>query len=748
MKTIVAKYLTFCLTILSILVSSPLRMTAKSQYIFRTINITDGLPDNYIRKIVADSAGYIYISTDKGICRYDGYRVSAIENTSINNNSFLTELKRPYSTTHASTKSTLIDRKGNVWIYDPFGYGIRCDSDNKKLFEKCIIKDVAVDTDGKLWIATNNSGIFILNTDNYQYENLLHDSSNHTTLPTNHTTCVYIDSISSTVWVGTSKNGVAVASLHIPEVTVHKSEVQQEVSCFSFMPDGNFLIGYDGGGLLKNDNKKIDLPIDVVTNLLYDEKENITYIATYGKGIYCLNGNKVYSLSNCGDNSPVAFSRQLYKDSEGNLWIGTFSNGIIRRSVNGDLQQFLSKNYPIGSNCIVGIEAYGNKLYVASSAAVSTVDLSTLKFKRLNTPNNINIRYFRVDKNGKPWIATENYLLVPGNIKLPLAHTRAMIFDKTGNCWLTTSDGMNVVIPSKSNDKHYKYYHFPANTDAKSNVFSKYAIYRKNNGNICAGMFGGYVEFNPKSLLELCNSSVNISSISINSSPAYVSENILINSKDTICINLTSLNYLVPNSGRFAYRLLPDTTIIPIDNANLTLKDIPAGTYKLQLIELNSGDTDEIDIEVKNMSSPAIYFIVILVMVIIAGGACALYFRNKRQNNISSETVSLTDKLFLEKLNSTIENELANIDFTIEMFASEMGMSRSNLYKKVSQLTGLSPLEYLRDKRIERGKKMLDEGHSFISQVAYSVGLSPKQFSKFFKEQFGCLPSEYIKSNK
>ncbi|MBO5456998.1 MAG: helix-turn-helix transcriptional regulator [Muribaculaceae bacterium] len=102
----------------------------------------------------------------------------------------------------------------------------------------------------------------------------------------------------------------------------------------------------------------------------------------------------------------------------------------------------------------------------------------------------------------------------------------------------------------------------------------------------------------------------------------------------------------------------------------------------------------------------------------------------------------------MEKLNQIIERESGNIDFSIEMFASQMGMSRSNLYKKVSQLTEMSPLEYLRDKRIEKGKKMLDDGHTFISQVAYSVGLSPKQFSKFFKEKFGCLPSEYIKPDK
>lgn len=745
MKISIIKNFIINYILLSIFIIIPIKLTAKSSYIFRTINCSDGLPDNYIRKITSDADGYIYIATNKGICRYNGQRITLVPDSVIKNNPKLNELTQPFSTTHVSSKTTLVDSKGNVWIYDPFGYGLECHNNGKRLFEKHIIKDLTEDPDGNIWVATNNSGIFILNTENYEYKNLTHDSSVHNSLPTNHTTCVYIDTVSSTVWIGTSQNGVAISSLYATDLEIYETDVKQNISCFSITSNNDILIGYDGGGLFRN-NHKIDLPIDVITNILDDPTENIAYIATYGGGIYKLKGNIAEPLSGCGPNSLVAFSRQLYIDSENNLWIGTFSNGLIRRSNDGNILQFSSKDYPIGSDCIMGLEHYENSLYVASSAGVSKVNLSSLKFKHINK-DNLNIKTFRIDKKGKPWIATETFILTPDNKKLPLAHTIAMIFDNDNNCWLTVDNGINVVMSSPVEKDNYKYYHIPTKIGINSNSFSKYAIYKKNDGNILAGLFSGYVEIRPNSILNLLKNTIDISSLYINNMPVPKSENLTINSDDSIKITLTTLNYVIPESGRFGYRLLPDSTIKNIDNAELILSKIPSGKYKLQLIEFNSGDITEININVRHSLVILIYIMIVLLVCALTGWLIYVKYIKKSHRHPSEEP-SPTDKLFMEKLNQIIERESGNIDFSIEMFASQMGMSRSNLYKKVSQLTEMSPLEYLRDKRIEKGKKMLDDGHTFISQVAYSVGLSPKQFSKFFKEKFGCLPSEYIKPDK
>ena len=65
----------------------------------------------------------------------------------------------------------------------------------------------------------------------------------------------------------------------------------------------------------------------------------------------------------------------------------------------------------------------------------------------------------------------------------------------------------------------------------------------------------------------------------------------------------------------------------------------------------------------------------------------------------------------------------------------------------ISPITGKSPLEFIRILRVKRGKQLLEQSQLNVSQIAYQIGLSPKQFAKYFKEEFGYVPSEYIKNN-
>ena len=90
-----------------------------------------------------------------------------------------------------------------------------------------------------------------------------------------------------------------------------------------------------------------------------------------------------------------------------------------------------------------------------------------------------------------------------------------------------------------------------------------------------------------------------------------------------------------------------------------------------------------------------------------------------------------------------MEQEMDNADFSVEEFSNRLGLSRSGLYKKLMQITGKSPLEFMRTLRLKRGKALLEKSGDSISQIAYQVGMSPKQFAKFFKEEFGYLPSDY-----
>ena len=106
--------------------------------------------------------------------------------------------------------------------------------------------------------------------------------------------------------------------------------------------------------------------------------------------------------------------------------------------------------------------------------------------------------------------------------------------------------------------------------------------------------------------------------------------------------------------------------------------------------------------------------------------------------------ISKLDRELLDRINAEIEENLQDSEYTIESLCSKLRISRSGLYKKLISLTSKSPLEYMRDQRLEKGRIMLENGETSVSQIAWNVGFSPKQFSKHFKDVYGCLPSEYI----
>lgn len=88
-------------------------------------------------------------------------------------------------------------------------------------------------------------------------------------------------------------------------------------------------------------------------------------------------------------------------------------------------------------------------------------------------------------------------------------------------------------------------------------------------------------------------------------------------------------------------------------------------------------------------------------------------------------------------------------NFNIEEVATAIGMGRTTFYKKLKSLTGLSPVEFVRDMRLKRSRQLLDEGSKTISEIGYLIGFnSLAYFSTCFKEKYKMSPSEYLKGIK
>ena len=111
-------------------------------------------------------------------------------------------------------------------------------------------------------------------------------------------------------------------------------------------------------------------------------------------------------------------------------------------------------------------------------------------------------------------------------------------------------------------------------------------------------------------------------------------------------------------------------------------------------------------------------------------------------------TVSSLDEEFIGRVISEIEANISNPSYSVVQLSAAVGMTRGTLYKKLMNIVGKSPVEFMRIVRLKRGKNLLDQGRTNISEVADKVGFSPKVFAQYFRKMYGCPPSEYLKQQK
>jgi len=99
---------------------------------------------------------------------------------------------------------------------------------------------------------------------------------------------------------------------------------------------------------------------------------------------------------------------------------------------------------------------------------------------------------------------------------------------------------------------------------------------------------------------------------------------------------------------------------------------------------------------------------------------------------------------FLAGVTSTIEKHISDFDFNVSMLQFELGVGEKTLYRRVKQLTGLSPVEYIRHLRMNHAALLLKEGNFTISEVIYLVGFSNSgYFSKCFQSVYSITPTKY-----
>lgn len=119
-------------------------------------------------------------------------------------------------------------------------------------------------------------------------------------------------------------------------------------------------------------------------------------------------------------------------------------------------------------------------------------------------------------------------------------------------------------------------------------------------------------------------------------------------------------------------------------------------------------------------------------------------FTLDQAQDLKEVTVSSMDEKFLRDIMESIETHMAEEEFGVKQLADQVFMSRSQLFRKLSALTNLSPTDFIRTQRLKRAASLLEQHSGNVTEIAYMVGYqNPANFATNFKKQYGVSPSKY-----
>ena len=504
-------------------------VSAKEQMNFKNITIEEGLPQGTVEALFQDSKGYIWIGTNDGLSRYNGYqfKVFRVEEDSENSlvNNYILDIKEDSdgnmwiatanglskihkdgqtisnylvgeengNLSHANTNTILITKDNTILVGTADGLNIYDEATDSfsRIFEgdkltqqyiNCLVEDKY----GDIWVGTEN-GISKINLSTGKSEHLLHDE-NENSISENDIYKLYYD-YKGYVWAGTYSKGACRIDIRTNEVLrFYKDENDNKSLAGDFVKGflrdnkGNMWIGTDNGLSKYNDsnrtftnyvNKIYDRNSLVDNNIfsIIQDKTGLLWLGTYS-GISIFNPEiKIQHYKNDPFDDTTISSNMvsaLYEDDEGLLWIGTSDNCID--ILNRDSERVISlkdEDYKgVVSSVIFDISGNNQYIFIATNNGFCIVNKAEKTIKYYNESNGI-----------------------------PNRSVRCIFYDDLGYLWIGTSNGLAIL--NLETDEI---------TDI-TNILEKYSpndkfigdIYKDKDGEYWIGTFiqGGLIRINP-----------------------------------------------------------------------------------------------------------------------------------------------------------------------------------------------------------------------------------------------------------
>jgi diguanylate cyclase (GGDEF)-like protein len=539
--------LSFCIFSL-ILIFSPIVLALDTSIRFNRISTEHGLPQVSANTILSGSRGFIWVGTQEGLARFDGYNFKVFKYNPNNSNSI-----------SSSFVQTIIeDRNGNFWLgtragglnrFDPKTETFTHYKANSNDFNGLSHNDVVTlfeDHSGNIWIGTRGGGLNRYNVKTQMFSHYSYDTNNISSLSNNNVTTITEDQDGS-LWIGTDGGGLNRFNPQTEKFTHFTFDANDEnslsnnrVSTIIIDSNRKLWIGTRGGGVnrlepnteifkrYKAEVKKLKtLSDDFVLSICEDNKGDI-WIGTRDNGVdrftprteefinYKFNLSVPNSLS---DDSILS----IMEDPLGNMWIGTYSGGISLYipKTNDFNHHHSNPKSPtsLSSNNIRAIKQDRQGfLWIGTSNGLEMFDSNTKSFtnfrSQVNEQNSLSddfIWTITEDRQGILWVGTQSgglnrfdpntksFTHLRSNVDEPNSLSDDYIWviteDRQGILWIgTQSGGLNRFDPNTKVFTHFRSNVEDPNSLSDDNVR---VVTEDSQGILWIGTNSGLDKFNP-----------------------------------------------------------------------------------------------------------------------------------------------------------------------------------------------------------------------------------------------------------
>lgn len=597
------------------------------------------------------------------------------------------------------------------------------------------------------------------------------------------------------LWIGTIDNGI-----YYWKPSAKKSSLSTllYITCMAAVSDHEIVIGRINDIVLFDTKQRtVTKTIAAQTGICHDasaDKSGTVWVSAY-KGLYRYKDGQMtlFTQENTKglQHNEMRFARPL---DDGRILVCNMMNdlgyfypdkGLFTRL---DNLSSLLENYRV----FIGAERMPKKNQYAIYAQNGMFVLDTKTNKAVGKPAPAE-KYdcMLTDSKGRVWAGMPNGIVLFGKSRrlfdktdgLRNTYIKSISEDKYGNLWIGTSMGIAKMTIAES-DTSFLFY--KQNTGMPTSMMVERAAVTMPSGKIWMGGTEGITEIDPELFLnENIKQDVNIIDVRTDFRLLPLDKSQLSLRYDDNCIRIkfSTLNYSLDGETRYRYRLLGlDDKWIMVSTTGRGIAQyryLSPGEYTFEVqAAYDNGEWGPVTTRVITIEPPfwltwwaKLFYALALASALTAGirvylrkQTIKLAEKNEEKVNrlfelrqearhqfaqnvsISPEKLAINEEeeLIMTKLLQAIERNISNQEYTIDQMAADVALSRSNLYRRMQAMLGITPNDFLRNVRLKHAAKLLTETEMPVSKISLAVGFnSPRYFSQYFRKMFGMTPSEY-----